>query len=288
MKKVLLVSMISLIPITGCEVLGSGQSPSDQTLRTYCTSSHVIVKPINTVYQSPTYNPQKELSEQIPWEMDLEVAGGKPEESVGSTKPTEPEQTPTDMSLKEKLPTREQLKNIEPISPVKYHKRGMGSHEMVFMAGSDSKGKYLYGDGVIKETTYTKFENYISKQKKKGVIYDRIMLHSVGGAVSSGFSIGKYIYDNGWSTDVENPLECHSSCGFIYMAGEKKSMTSGSKVGLHRPYNPNVADSPEETARMRELTLPYWKYIGADMALFDKFMKYNRDDMYILNSKDLK
>ncbi|MGC9462361.1 hypothetical protein [Vibrio genomosp. F10] len=161
------------------------------------------------------------------------------------------------------------------------------SMDIMFMLGQDSKGYYLYGEGKIAEGTFEKFLRYVDHYKLRNIELDRIMIHSPGGLMHEAMLVGRYMQENNWSSDSDKYMRCYSACGFIFASGTTKRMQSGAEVGFHRPYLPQIEDTPEIISAMYERYLPFWKEINGKPALFNKFMKnYGRDDMLILTTED--
>lgn len=173
-------------------------------------------------------------------------------------------------------------------APEKFGHPLQHSKKLTFMIGEDSQGSYLYGEGPIIEGAYDKFLKYVNHYQKLGINLDRLMLHSPGGVLNEGILIGEYILKNQWNTDADKYMRCYSTCGFIYAAGTKKRIQSGAEVGFHRPYLPNKADTPEFIEQVYKEYQNYWEAVSGSPALYNKFMReYGRDDMYILNNRNI-
>ncbi|MCG9642082.1 hypothetical protein L1D22_19765 [Vibrio sp. Isolate34] len=158
---------------------------------------------------------------------------------------------------------------------------------IMFLLGEDSKGYYLYGEGKIAEGTFQKFIRYVDHYKLRNIELDRIMIHSPGGLMHEAMLVGRYMQENNWSSDSDKHMRCYSACGFIFASGTTKRMQSGAEVGFHRPYLPQIEDTPEIISAMYERYIPFWIEIDGDPTLFNKFMKnYGRDDMLILTTED--
>ena len=59
-----------------------------------------------------------------------------------------------------------------------------------------------------------------------------LRLNSVGGSVWAGTEIARIVQDFGLDTVVDG--ECSSACVTVFLAGQKRSMTRGSKIGFHQ------------------------------------------------------
>ncbi len=174
-------------------------------------------------------------------------------------------------------------------APTKYKHPLRNTKNLTFMIGEDSEGSYLYGEGPIISGAYEKFLKYVEHYKSLGIHLDRLMLHSPGGVLNEGIKIGEYLLDNNWKTDADKYMRCYSTCGFIYAAGVSKRIQDGAEVGFHRPYIPQVEDTPEFIERVYNEYQGYWRAVGGSPELYNKFMReYGREDMYILNTHNIR
>lgn len=174
-------------------------------------------------------------------------------------------------------------------APAKYKHPLRNTKNLTFMIGEDSEGSYLYGEGPIISGAYEKFLKYVEHYKSLGVHLDRLMLHSPGGVLNEGIKIGEYLLDNNWKTDADKYMRCYSTCGFIYAAGVSKRIQDGAEVGFHRPYLPQVEDTPEFIEQVYNEYQGYWRAVGGSPELYNKFMReYGREDMYILNTHNIR
>jgi hypothetical protein len=63
-----------------------------------------------------------------------------------------------------------------------------------------------------------------------------VWLNSPGGSTIAGLSIGTAIRLKGWRTAVPQGASCASSCGLIWLAGAKRILGLGARVGFHASY----------------------------------------------------
>lgn len=202
--------------------------------------------------------------------------------TTDETKPSLPNVSPK--SKKEEQP----LIFPEFFAPEKFEHPLRHSNNLTFMIGEDSQGSYLYGEGPIISGAYEKFLKYVNHYEARGIKLNRLMLHSPGGVLDEGINIGEYILKNKWTTDADMYMRCYSTCGFIYAAGIEKRIQTGAEVGFHRPYLPQVMDTPEFIDQVYDKYQSYWRAVGGSQGLYDTFMReYGREDMYILNSKNI-
>ncbi|MEZ9120850.1 hypothetical protein [Vibrio cyclitrophicus] len=196
---------------------------------------------------------------------------------------------PSKGQIKTKQQEAPSFKFPEFYAPEKYKHPLRNSKNLTFMIGEDSQGSYLYGEGPIVPGAYNKFLKYVEHYKSLGVNLERLMLHSPGGVLNEGIKIGEYLLDNNWTTDADKYMRCYSTCGFIYAAGIDKRIQTNAEIGFHRPYLPQVEDTPEFIQQVYNEYRGYWQAIGGSPELYNKFMRgYGREDMYILNTKNIK
>lgn len=70
----------------------------------------------------------------------------------------------------------------------------------------------------------------------------KLVLNSGGGSVWAGIEMARITLD--FELDTEVTGECSSSCVSIFLAGENRSMTRGSKIGFHsRSWSPEAIES---------------------------------------------
>jgi hypothetical protein len=98
----------------------------------------------------------------------------------------------------------------------------------------------VLAEGEITPDTPAAFTDFL---KHNGTFRQTIMFNSLGGNLVAGLALGREIRSAGWNTTigtpglssfVSNPGECSSACTFAYLGGRIRSITAGSKVGVHR------------------------------------------------------
>ena len=65
---------------------------------------------------------------------------------------------------------------------------------------------------------------------------DTVILDSPGGSVNSALEIGRLIRARGMSTVITRNSYCVSACGLIWVAGARRILTPGARVGFHATY----------------------------------------------------
>lgn len=113
-----------------------------------------------------------------------------------------------------------------------------------------------------------------------------VELNSPGGLVREGLAIGTYIRERKFNTTVGRNGTCASACGLIWLAGAKKSVGGGGRVGFHAAYLPTKEFSISSTGNA---------LVGAylsKLSLSDIVVVYVTEaaprDMRWLTSKDAK
>lgn len=89
-------------------------------------------------------------------------------------------------------------------------------------------------------------------------------LNSSGGSIYAGIEIARIVIDFGLDTLVNG--ECGSSCVRIFLAGENRQMTLGSKIGFHQAHwsAENIQGYYEDWAETEGWSTPFefaeWSY----------------------------
>lgn len=84
--------------------------------------------------------------------------------------------------------------------------------------------------GEIIEGDQDKFRNFVRKAPEALVFLD-----SPGGLIEPAIEIGKIIYYNEMTTVVED-TDCASACGLIWLAGQRRVISTNGRVGFHAVY----------------------------------------------------
>lgn len=174
-------------------------------------------------------------------------------------------------------------KSVKFFAPKRYITRP--NQKMNFMVGYNSDGTaFLYLEGEFNTNTYKNFLKYIHES---AIDFKEIKINSNGGVVATAMQIGAYVYEHKWQTGVDKEMRCLSACSFVYFAGREKSLQGEAIVGLHRPYIPNVPDTPRSIRSIKREYISYWNYIHAPKSVYDEMMDVDRDNLFILNRKNI-
>lgn len=109
--------------------------------------------------------------------------------------------------------------------------------------GSTSAGKFnirgstlIYNSDNVTGDAYPEIDGpdvaALRTQLRRNDNIDTLQLTSTGGLVWAGDEMAQIVLDFGLDTRVEG--ECSSSCVTIFLAGEKREMTRGSRIGFHQ------------------------------------------------------
>jgi len=174
-------------------------------------------------------------------------------------------------------------KSVKFFAPKRYTVRP--NQKMNFMVGYNSDGSvFLYLEGAFNINTYKNFLNYIHQS---AIDFKEIKINSNGGVVATAMQIGAYVHEHHWKTGVDKEMRCLSACSFVYFAGDEKSLQGEAVVGLHRPYIPNVPDTPSSIRNVKRAYIGYWNYIHAPKSVYDEMMDVDRDNLFILNRDNI-
>lgn len=107
---------------------------------------------------------------------------------------------------------------------------------------------FILAEGVITATSAGDLETFLTTHaKNKWRNFDGIYFNSLGGSLYGGILLGRTIRKYEISTiagsfgDVDDPdgllprnAVCYSACAYAFMGGSTRSVTTGSKLGLHQ------------------------------------------------------
>jgi hypothetical protein len=68
-----------------------------------------------------------------------------------------------------------------------------------------------------------------------------VRLKSIGGSILPAMAIGREVRQRGYATEVRE--FCSSACSLVWMAGSRRYLPPGSRVGFHQPIDRNRAVS---------------------------------------------
>lgn len=91
------------------------------------------------------------------------------------------------------------------------------------------EGNNLILEGLIETGLYEEFKIIL----KENININKLILKSKGGLVDEAFNIADLIIDYNIDTHAFN---CYSMCATILLAGNKRTLQKGYKIGFHRSY----------------------------------------------------
>ena len=88
-----------------------------------------------------------------------------------------------------------------------------------------------------------------------------VVLNSPGGSIYPALSIGESIRAKGFATGVVNGSQCASACALIWLAGTKRFLGNGAKLGFHAAYV-IADDNAHESGQANALVGAYLANLG--------------------------
>ena len=72
---------------------------------------------------------------------------------------------------------------------------------------------------------------------------DTIVLKGPGGNLEAAFVMADFIIENNLATVVPKDTDCASACSLIFLAGSKRTLEEGARLGFHLPFLSSDASS---------------------------------------------
>lgn len=110
--------------------------------------------------------------------------------------------------------------------------------------------------GTIEPGDFAKFQRITANQARLIV-----HLNSDGGALDDALKIGALIHDKKWITSAINGYPCNSACALIWLAGDKRFLTTSARVGFHAAYRLNGGKA-EESGQANAMVGRYLTLLG--------------------------
>lgn len=127
---------------------------------------------------------------------------------------------------------------------------------MRVVPGSDSEPALIIIEGEIEKGDDAKFRKIAAEQSNANVLLD-----SNGGAIIPAMDIGRTIRLREYGTLVYKDGVCVSACALIWVAGERRIIFEGGRVGFHASYR-DVDGSLIETGMGNALVGHYLSQLG--------------------------
>jgi ATP-dependent protease ClpP protease subunit len=151
--------------------------------------------------------------------------------------------------------------------------------------GRDKSCYSIWIIGVIQSDDHMKFNQVIESNKITKAV---VVLNSPGGNVTAGLAIGRTIKEKGFTTGLENKGLCTSVCGAIWLAGSKRFVMAGSRIGFHAAYYKDQQGRMVETGMGNALVGAYYAHLGLSDEAIVHLTKSGPDAMTWLKADDAK
>ena len=153
----------------------------------------------------------------------------------------------------------------------------------------DDIGSVLLLNGQIEDGDDQRFETHLSSMSNQP---DLIALHSPGGLVMTGLSIGRIIRKGGLSTGVLAENICMSTCPYIFAAGTTRTASRQAAIGMHQHYYEQPRYMPvyfavEDIQKGQGETLQYLFDMEIDASLMLYSLNTPPEEIYILVEQEL-
>jgi hypothetical protein len=132
----------------------------------------------------------------------------------------------------------------------------------------------VLAEGEITHDTPAAFADFLQHH---GTFRQTVMFNSLGGNLVAGLDLGREIRRAGWNTTVgtpglssfvSNPGECSSACTFAFLGGRIRSITVGSKFGVHRFFGDIPGDVEQITQQLAGDLVAYIREMGVSTEMY--------------------
>jgi hypothetical protein len=145
----------------------------------------------------------------------------------------------------------------------------------------DGRTNSIVVQGQIEGGDYAKFKALLSGSKAQIVI-----LASPGGRVSEALAIGAVIRVRNMATAAGK--DCTSACGFIWLAGKPRFISSGARVGFHAVHKLGDDGKAHVTSDGNALLGSYLRDLGLSLDAIQYITATSPSDMQWLSLADAK
>lgn len=128
-----------------------------------------------------------------------------------------------------------------------------------------------------------------------GVLAPLVMLDSDGGDVAAAITMGRRLRSVNAFVVVGVNAECSSACVLIFAARAKRLVSTGARLGLHRPYfeesyfaGLSSTQAREKYAELERVVKDYLKELSMPEALFEKMRSIPSRRLVYLKDDDIK
>jgi hypothetical protein len=115
----------------------------------------------------------------------------------------------------------------------------------------------------------------LRERKREGLV---VHLNTGGGFVTSAIAIGRLLREMKGVARVDAGSSCLSACVFVLAGAPYRVVQTGASIGIHRPYDPDAADTSPEHQKLKYEKLDafvkaYLKEVNVPPALYAAMMK---------------
>jgi len=164
----------------------------------------------------------------------------------------------------------------------------------------------IFADREIDSDVATRFAAFLKEHKTRDRSY--IILNSPGGDLDAGFAFGRLLRAHKFQANVgiENPDiaditsgkkegaptlagECISSCTFVYMGAQFRSLDQASRYGIHQFYFDGELKNPAQIAQVYSGTIAaYLKEMGIQPEFLTMMSRVNPENYLFVGLPDLR
>lgn len=126
-----------------------------------------------------------------------------------------------------------------------------------------------------------------------------IYLDSPGGDLGEALKLGRHLRDTGLETRLGRAVpegmefeqvpeggQCDSACAYVFMGGEKRSLSEGQQLGLHRFWVPGGQIDGESAQIIAGQLVTYMVEMGIDPRVFRAASEMGRDQMLMIGPSE--
>ena len=156
---------------------------------------------------------------------------------------------------------------------------------------STPAGCYLIS-GEITDADATALEQIARFLEGRGLNRPTITLNSPGGVVDAAIAAGRTIRQMRSKVEVDSGSRCLSACVFLLAGGASRLVSVTGKVGIHRPYTPQVGELDIQQAQQdyratQDKAKEFLRDMNLSDRLYDAMVQVPSEQMRILDFDEL-
>lgn len=165
---------------------------------------------------------------------------------------------------------------------------GLGS------AALDINAYTIQLEGTIDAAAPVRLQAHLQRLKNKTIVF---YFNSPGGNLIAGMEIGRMVRETGIAASIgryqgeevsSEPGSCYSACALSFLGGIYRYIDRHSKYGVHRFSKPKATDQDLDAAQIVSAEVArYIREMDVYPALFDLMVRASKDQIYVLNPKQL-